>query len=290
MPIVSGSAGNTALISGITNFSPRVNIRAIDNAPGRYPTVSNTGDPDRRGKNYKSFDDTFTINFLTSSSDRADMGLVQFPTRLLSGSQLRKFKSFSSTPNLESGLVATASMLMGISDNLLMHNISLGYHKLNNSTGKFSWSPSNNHFINEEEPKPFADDRIFISSSSFFHTGTQHSYEGLSSRLASKVSFKVDISANEKRVLTKRVKAKLDPVDPDGEFNGQDITGFCYYNFNTKKWDQIGLVDPATGNPTHFDFAAKTKNSAYSTSEQFTREQITSQCNLNRAHILFLMM
>ena len=261
MPIISGSS----TISGITNLSPRINSRAIDNAPGRYPTTLATGDPDRRGKIYKSFNDTHTIAFLTSSSDQTDMTLVQYPTKLLSSSQLQRFDAFSSSPNIESNIFTTASIQAGISDDMLMHNIRLGYHKLSPDARTFKWISSNNHFINEEESKPFSDDRIYIESSSFYQTGSTKSFDGLRSRLASKISFKVDISANEDRVLTKRVKAKLDVADPVGEFNGQDITGFCYYNFDTKKWDQVGLTDPATGNPIHFDFACQSTLTNFST-------------------------
>tara|TARA_R110001583_G_scaffold7985_12_gene38965 strand:+ start:4411 stop:7422 length:3012 start_codon:yes stop_codon:yes gene_type:complete len=272
MPIISGSS----TISGITNLSPRINSRAIDNAPGRYPTTLSTGDPDRRGKIYKSFDDTYTISFLTSSSDQSDMTLVQYPTKLLSSSQLQKFDAFSSSPSIESDMITTGSIQAGISDDMLMHNIRLGYHKLSPDARTFKWISSNNHFINEEEPSPFSDDRIYIGTSSFYHTGTLISYDGLRSRLASKISFKVDISANENRVLTKRVKAKLDVADPAGEFNGKDITGFCYYNFSTKKWDQVGLTDPATGNPIPFDFACQSILSNFS---QNARRRIHSGTN-----------
>ena len=48
-----------------------------------------------------------------------------------------------------------------------------------------------------------------------------------------------------------------DTLDPSGSFQGQQFTGFCYYNFDRGMWEDIGLTDPATGESILFDYAAE---------------------------------
>ena len=258
MPVISGSLTK----SGITNHSPRVIIREKDNSPGDYPSRLSSADYDRRGKTYKPFDGRYVINYLTASSPEADMKVVQHPVKLLQN-QLSLFGPFSVSPNTNSNIFTTGSIIRGASDNNLNVGHAIGYHEPSFSgpgnIKTYKWVPTTNHWINEEEPIPFADDRIKINDSTFYKTGTVGIYQNMSEPLGSKVSFKINISSKEERILTRASKARLDQSDPQGEFLGQDVTGFCYYNFNTKKWDQIGLRDPATGNPIHFDWAVETR-------------------------------
>jgi hypothetical protein len=52
--------------SGFTNDPPRLQLRDLDHRLGAYPTVARTGDPDFLGKGNSPFDDTKTVNFLSS--------------------------------------------------------------------------------------------------------------------------------------------------------------------------------------------------------------------------------
>ncbi len=250
MPVISGSITK----SGITNHSPRVSIRERDDNPGRYPSKLSSADYDRRGKTKTPFDSTRIINYFSQSAAQADMSEVHYPVKLF-GNQIQSLGPFAVTPNINSTLSSSGNIIRGNADNLLDTGHSRGYWDQISR----AWVKTTNSWVNEESALPFSEDRIDIKQSPFYLTGTNTTNNGLSSRLGSKISFKVNISTNEERIFTRAAKDRLNQVDPQGEFFNQDVTGFCYYNFNTKKWDQIGLTDPATGNPIHFDWAAESR-------------------------------
>lgn len=255
MPVISGSITK----SGITNHSPRVSIRERDDNPGRYPSKLSSADYDRRGKTKTPFDATLVINYLTQSSNISDMTEVQYPVKLFQN-QLNKLGPFATSPNTNSNLKTTGSILRGVSDNILDIGHMRGYStQASTSAGAIGWVKSTNSWINEEPALPFTEDRININDTAFYQTGSNTTGAKLSGRLQSKISFKVNISTDQERIFTRASQVRLNQADPEGEFFNQDITGFCYYNFNTKKWDQLGLTDPATGKPTHFDYATENR-------------------------------
>lgn len=97
---------------------------------------------------------------------------------------------------------------------------------------------------------PFKEVDLFeLSTIPFFSSSNIYG-----NRLSSKSSFKISINNSADRIFTRSAKKFSDTADPQGRFFGQDLTGFCYYNAITKRWDQIGLTDPETGQPTHFDY------------------------------------
>jgi hypothetical protein len=269
MPIISGSTSDLSTISGLTTQPARLIIRERDNNPGRYPSILSTSDPDRRGTTFTPFDATYVINYLSSSSDQTDMGKVQYPTVLLSGYQINKLGPFDQGPAptgnppgppynkstyfRNSNLTSTGSILMGVSDSNLDVGFSRG--RRNAETGK--WIPTKNHWVNDEDPKPFDASRIYLEDNDYYLTGTVGAYESLGQKLGSKVSFKINITSGEERDFTRSPKSRFNSLDAAGEFHNQDVTGFCYYNFKTKRWDQIGLTDPATGEPILFDWAVE---------------------------------
>ena len=61
-----------------------------------------------------------------------------------------------------------------------------------------------------------------------------------------------DISANETRYVLRQ--GVTQSVDSNGQFHNKDMSGFCYYNWDMSRWDEIGLTDPANGGGTGFYF------------------------------------
>lgn len=91
------------------------------------------------------------------------------------------------------------------------------------------------------------------TSSSFFNDAIPGLDSSFSGPLRSRIAITIDISANEDKYVYRCPQRHINS-DPDGEFTTEG-TGFCYYNFVTKRWDDIGKYDPATGARTYTDQA-----------------------------------
>ena len=103
----------------------------------------------------------------------------------------------------------------------------------------------------DEKYKPYDEAR---NQSSFFESGSvrnegfdENLYQGFTSPISSKIAIPIDISYKP---------SGLAPADLDIKIAYDGVGGttspFVYYDFTTKTWDQIGTIDPATGNSTGY--------------------------------------
>jgi hypothetical protein len=212
--------------SGYTNLPQRLIIKDVDDRKITYPTIARDGDPNFTGKFTNPFVETTELNFVNQEIV-AGAGI---PT----GS--RFISDLLSSPNQGPDIIVNASPALNAFN-------------------------ANNFFYQQENDsqniKPFIDSRIDLQQTPYYLTGTSDSeLPGFISGLGSKIQVVIDISSNEDRILMKK-PLSFDILDAGGEYFGQEFTGFCYYNFNTKKWDQIGLSDPQTGADIHYDYAVE---------------------------------
>ena len=228
---VSGSKG---LRSGILNLPPKVIIHNRDNAMGKYPPILRTGDADNRMPPGQPFNDTETVTFF-SASQRPGTDIL-YPEVLVSGTifadHTKQF-SYVATPNISANLTAPGSLTVGVSDS----NIFFDANDYVTFFGKGQ--------------QPFNEARIYAQNEGHFYlTGTRVDVlPGFTSPLKSKTSFTVDLPNLVEKTITRSPKERNDVLDPGGEFFGQDLSGFCYYNFVENTWEDIGLTDPATEIP-----------------------------------------
>jgi len=147
----------------IKNLPPRVILRQRDNLTGSYPTIARTGD-NRTGKYSSFFDDSKTVDFITSSN------FVSYPTTLPTASQYLKTE-------LSSTIYTPGNVKKGIADNFVEFN-----------------NPG-------QQNGPFIEDGLFEQnkSSRFYLTGTDHNIIGtnFTSPLRSKTSFTVELNSQQ---------------------------------------------------------------------------------------------
>ena len=118
--------------SGILSNPARILLQERDNRIGSYPTIARTGDSDFTGQYPSVFDDTNTINFVSSD--------VIYPS-LLSGESVW-ISGGVSTPNVLQGITTQGYEKKGISD---VHVT----------------------FASDESINPFNESRIYIDDSAF---------------------------------------------------------------------------------------------------------------------------
>jgi len=80
-------------------------------------------------------------------------------------------------------------------------------------------------------------------------------YPGFSSEIVDKVMIPIDITSKQHKDSFKMVSSLA--TGP----SYQNGTGFMYYNFGLKEWQDIGLVDQALGNATGYDVVFTQNNS-----------------------------
>ena len=141
---------------------------------------------------------------------------ILFPTMLPSGSLLVD----------TTGIVATGRMTPGASD--------------------IHWNLTNQTLL------PYVDTKVIVSSSFYLDPvdGLVTSFGG---PLSSRASIEIDISTPSEKFIYRCAKRHID-ADPT-EFSVEG-TGFCYYNFVNKSWDDVGNVDPGSGESLKTDQAA----------------------------------
>jgi hypothetical protein len=77
-------------------------------------------------------------------------------------------------------------------------------------------------------------------------------YPGFDSPITTKIAIEIDITPSADKKLFKMIASRA--VDTAGTFYNQSGTGFAYFNFKTRKWEDIGLTDPVYGKDTGYDF------------------------------------
>ncbi len=80
----------------------------------------------------------------------------------------------------------------------------------------------------------------------YYNTASITLAPGFSIPARNKIAIPIDITANQEKFLF-RLGSSDTNSDPDGLFYGQSSTGFCYYNFDLKQWEDIGLNSSYTG-------------------------------------------
>jgi hypothetical protein len=73
------------------------------------------------------------------------------------------------------------------------------------------------------------------------NTGSLEYAPGFSIPARNKIAIPIDITSNREHHLFRLAYADTN-ADPAGKFYGKASTGFCYYNFVEKRWEDIGLV------------------------------------------------
>lgn len=79
--------------------------------------------------------------------------------------------------------------------------------------------------------------------------------ESFSGPFASRTAIRIDISPSSEKFIYRCPQRHIDNAPRPLEFSSEG-TGFCYFNFSAKTWDDIGNVDPQTGASLKTDQAA----------------------------------
>jgi hypothetical protein len=197
----------------ILNIPVRATIRDTDSVTGSYPTIARTGDATRLGKSLIGFDDVDTVVFAS--------GKTNLPQGLFRGGvQLNRQNTVNDFP-------VTGSVVPGVGDTLA---------QIKNPHPVDNLGP----FVDFNKPE--------YQTSDFFLTGTSPDVlPSFSSPLKSKTIIRIDLSSSSDHTVTRNFSRRNDLSDPGGEFFGIDNSGFSYFNFVTKTWEDLGLFDPATG-------------------------------------------
>ena len=205
---------------------PKVFLKYLDELTGSLPLTRRTGDAERPGQHLYPFYDERTIIFESEPS-------IVYPNLLLSH-QVPKGV-------LTSSISTAGKVIQGISDS----GISLP-----------------KRMISREAMGPFVDSKYFIMDTSFFNKGSPESvsdiYAGLSEKLSSKIIIKFNLNNTEDKTVTRYDSS--DTKKSHGELSGQNLTGFCYFNFKSHKWQDIGLRDPSTDQSLNYRYTYYIKN------------------------------
>lgn len=228
---VNGSGGEVR--SGFISRSPRLHLRELDDLPGSYSTVRRSSDHTRTGALKSNFNDETSIVF---SND----GELVFPT------MLPKSSLFS----------AQAVDIIGQESDI---SASLPIRSFQ--------QPNHLHYSPTEAVGPFDENRV-IPASNFYLSGTDPDViPGFTSPVRSKIAIEIDITP----VTDTRVMRNVDRrTVAEGGASIGDQTGFLYYNFERREWEQIGLRDPGTGNSLYYDYAVDAGSISGSFPMQFT--------------------
>lgn len=182
---------------------PRIQLRTEDNRSGSYPMVLRTGD-DRTGVKASLFDDTDTVVFATDVE-------IALPSGLRAGSKhLRNQTSSFDTVD--------GNVRKGVGDQLV-------------------------HFTSSNVFTPFNEERhveqtLHASTDGYYLTGSRVEDVGFgfTSPPKSKTSIQIDMSPSEDTILQ---LSSAQGTDPDTE--GVGSWPMAYYNFESKRWERVGL-------------------------------------------------
>ena len=205
---------NPGIMSGFSDLPPRVKLRELDCALGRYPTIARTGDSDFLGSFASPFDDRWTLAY-SSSLNNAVMPNVQYPTMLNPDHPL--FQFINSTSHFTSSLRGTRGLIPGVSDANLFIN-------------------QNN--IPSQSLSPFNESRVYIDNqSSFYQTGTDPSIlPGFDARLADKTQIVINLDPLEDTKITWSTGTL---PNASGYAAGVN-SGIAYFNWSNRRWEAKG--------------------------------------------------
>lgn len=96
-----------------------------------------------------------------------------------------------------------------------------------------------------EDLTPF-NESIFNLPATYENTASIAFAPGFSVPARNKIAIPIDITANQEKFMF-RLGSQDTSSDLNGLFYGQSSTGFCYYNFSLKRWEDIGLDPLYTG-------------------------------------------
>jgi hypothetical protein len=241
--------------SGITSGTPKNTIFAVDRMSGQYPTIARTGDSKRRGNYNVSFDDTNTIDFI------AGAGEVTYPQLLKNASKtthpLLQQDGAVTPHNSFNSITTVANVNPDVASNYALR----GDRKLISDRNDQDLIANGEAVAGSTNVTPFDETRINLGTSVFHMTGTAEDvYPGFSSRLHDKTQICLIMPNTREEFITRSPKNRNNILDPSGEFFNKEKTGFVYYNWDLKRWEQIGLIDPGTGQQIHHDWAVEVNN------------------------------
>jgi len=220
MPRIRQSVTGSSFVtgSGFIVRSPRILLNELDDNPGSYPTVRRTGDPTRSGTKNVSFNDGTTIDFVSN-------GNPVFPMML---------------PRNSSFITQSVDIIGEQSDISITAPIRSFQH------------PTHLHYSPVEEMGPFDENRA-MPATDFYLSGTDPDIlPGFTSPVRSKIAIEIDITPQSDAMVMRNVRrrnvSESQPISDDN-------TGFLYYNFTKRVWEQIGSIDPTTGGPLYYDYA-----------------------------------
>jgi len=211
--------------SGYLSEPYRLELRRLDSATGSYPTINRTGDRTRTGKYNVLFDDSKTVLFTNTAAVYPQVLDVDSTNFIYPTSSL--------------GTV-TRELRKGVSDKRVQ-------------------------FTPGESLGPYDDSLIPLQDTDFYLTGTKREImDGFTSPLKSKTSIFFDITPTGDEsaplTLTRANRKRNVLLEPTLSSTKPSKTGFAYWNNVDRKWDQIGLTDPLTGQPIRYDYAIKGGN------------------------------
>jgi hypothetical protein len=90
-----------------------------------------------------------------------------------------------------------------------------------------------------ESLKPF-DENLFYLPAVYENTASISLAPGFNIPARDKIAIPINITSQQEKPLF-RLGLNDTNADPGGLFYGQSSTGFCYYNFDLKRWEDIGL-------------------------------------------------
>ena len=90
-----------------------------------------------------------------------------------------------------------------------------------------------------ESLKPFKES-LFYLPATYENTASIAFAPGFNVPIRNKIGIPIDITSQQEKFLF-RLGITDTNADPGGLFYGQSSTGFCYYNFDSKRWEDIGL-------------------------------------------------
>lgn len=245
------------------DYGARGFLRIHDSLGGQYPTVMRTGDANRLGNYNVQFNDTRNIFFGTGTINvgrNLDVSSYYLGGTYLSSTYINNPVSGTTYPFLGQRTIVTPS-------NYAVTTQSTNVKTRPGVADVWIWSTSS------DGPNFFDDSRIHISfglsgSSStldeFYNTGTAVSkYPGFASSLGSKTQIKIDLTPQRDhflyRISTPRIASLSGANTP--EFS-TGSSGFAYFNHTLRRWEDIGLVDPATGQPLRHDYSMTIRTAA----------------------------
>jgi hypothetical protein len=115
--------------------------------------------------------------------------------------------------------------------------------------------PNHLHYSPTEAVGPFDENRV-MPATEFFLSGTDPDVlPGFTSPIRSKMAIEIDITPADDFTVTRNYECR--------NLSSPDRTGFAYFNFADKCWQDIGLYDPVGGNKLQHDVAFNAQTVAF---------------------------